>query len=447
MSKFLYNPDNYDRNTNTPELFDTIARTVSTTIKRNITENELRQIKNFIDKVDPVLIQRNKQNTINIMVKNIVSEFSKFDKFGKCINSDIVDTHVLLNDTIGISSESSTAHGIYDDPNFYKQVEDKKNTEKRINDKNQNSINEKKTYSISQTTINQSSLTDLLGIKTSEQMTRVLNPKSLYRKNYFILDSRYRSVNTSTNKLSWDFNLNTQPNDSNSVNIIGNLRDIIALKIYSFRLPYSKTLDNKYKRISILIDELSSQSFVAHEQRNFHFVLETDIDSSFINVNTLQFNEGYFRFEKPITTLDKITLSIANPLEPVYFDTDRCGYLVDNFSMTPLTKITTYLNNKLFINGLLPGDLVYFSNYETGKIDPVLVEETQIDNNIKNSINSINGFEISILDHYSFTINLDTALIQNPIEKVFYDVFFGSKRIFIPFEVEYIQPQLERAQL
>jgi hypothetical protein len=447
MDKFIYHNTNFKRDTNTKELLDTVLKNVTTGMNRKLQTNEHNQIINFIGKIDPDLLQpRYKNNTINLMSKTLIDEFKKYNvKQGM-----YEDSHQIIRDVIGLSSESGTSHGIYDNPNFYKNQNNDRN---ELDEYNANEMNSGEVPSNKSDNPDKTKLSNLLGIRTSEEMVRVLNPKSLYKKNYFILDSRYRSSDGSNNlsntidKYIWDFNLNTQPNDNNSsVNVIGNMRDIVAMRIYPFRIPYSALIDNKYKRISVLIDELSTQAFVAHENRKFHFMLGTDIDSNFLNLSTDKFNDGHFYFEKPITTLEKISVSFGNPLERVSFNLDRSNYQVDNISIAPLTKITTYYNNNvdLFPHNLTNGDQVYLSGYSVGYVDPILVDQLQINKNIQSNINNVNGYTITVINNNCFSINLDTSLIQNPRNITFSNVYFGSSRLFIPMEITYIMPQIEK---
>ena len=468
MSNFLHN-NNYREN-NLLKLFNIIEKNVSTELKRKLITNEKNQIKKFIKKIDIKLLDSNLiNNTIKIMAKTLIDEFKSYD----CTNLNNIydDSQQIIRNTIGISSESSTSHGIYDSSTYLSKLHEE--NKKRLNDENninihsfnnieaykeslknrQNSSNDSSNSS-SNSSSNDSSNGFTLDnfLSNPKKLTRILNPQSLYKKAYFILDSRYRSsagtnnLSNSITKYKWDFNLNSQPSDNNSsVNVIGNMRDIVSLRIYPFRIPYNSLLDNKYKRLSILIEELESQAFVAHEQRKFHFMLETDIDSSFINLNTNKYNDGYFYFEKPITSIETISITFANPLEKIDFNLDRCNYKVDHFSLNPLTKITTYNSNNadIFKHDLESGDRVYLTGFKTKELNSILSEQISIDKNITEKINSINGYNISVLDDYSFSIDLDTSNTQNPLNSIFNNVYFGSKRIFIPFEVEYIQPQIE----
>lgn len=463
MSKYSYHKTNFE-NDNT-KLFNTLYNNVLKQLNRKLSDNEKTQIENFISKIDPDLLQKNKENTIKLMSKTLINEFKLYDC--KNLNNDYDDSQQILKNTIGTTSESSSSHGIYESPAYLAKLsEDKK---KRIYDENlgkEKRKSEKKIIEESDQEIitqlennnNQSIKSRGQSIKNDNKtildtdpkaIARIINPKSQYKKAYCLLDTRYRSevgtnnLNNSISKFTWDFNLNSQPSDNNSsVNVIGNMRDIISLRIYPFRIPYTKLLDNKYKRVSVLIDEFTSQAFVAHEQRKFHFILESDIDSDFINLSTDKFNDGYFYFEKPIVSLETISLTFANPLEQISFNFDRCHYTVDNFSIAPLTKITTYAYNNIDIipNNLQSGDMVYFSGYKTGDINSNLQKSRNIDDSLQKIINNKEGHIINVIDKCNFSINVDTSLIQNPLDSVFSNVYFGSSRIFIPIEIEYIQP-------
>ena len=92
-------------------------------------------------------------------------------------------------------------------------------------------------------------------------------------------------------------------------------------------------------------------------------------------------------------------------------------------------------------HNLMNGDTVYFSNFKSGILDPFLIQEKIIDENIVNNINSLNGFFIHVIDATSFSIVCDTSNIQSPITDLVFDVFYGSKRLIIPIEITYIMPE------
>ena len=423
-----YQNNNYPREFNTDEFYKKIIKNVISVIGRPLIKTEIDETINFIKKLDPSLLAPLYQaKTIKIVVDTLVDEFKSF----KCNNPQYSNIQQNLRETIGKTSEQDTVYSIYDNP-----TPSKNNTV---------SPSKNNTVSPSTTTMQPSNISNLLGITSSNNAARVLNPNSFLRKNYIMLDSRYRDL-TGTNSdgitaFSWNYVLQSVSMAQGTVNIVGNVRDIVSLRIYPSRIPYVLSADNKYSRISILITELSSQSFISHEKRNFHFMLRSVIDDNFINLDTHNFNDGYFYFEKPITTLNRLTLTFGSPLEPVVFDKDRDVCIIDYFSIQPLTKITTGPLNSPKPHNLVNGDVVYFTYFKTGYIDPVLVNEILIDETIVNNINRLSGWIITVIDDFSFSIIYDTSTIQSPISLLEFNVYYGSKRMFIPIELTYIMPE------
>lgn len=248
------------------------------------------------------------------------------------------------------------------------------------------------------------------------------NPLGVLRKSYFLLDSRYRNTCSTPNRFIWDYS-NSKNQQTGSVNIIGDIRDIVSIRIYSFRLPASNA-NTKHKRITVLIHEFSTQSFFAHENRRFHFSLPYSVDENFLDVNP--FEQLYdYHFEKPFTTLPSITISFGNPLKLVNLDDDSGKCTADYTTITPLTKITTQNPH-----GITTNDLVFFSNFNAGAGDTIL----------KNIMNRETGFTVTVIDLNSFSIDYNTSSIINPITSLLFDVYYDSKRFYIPFEMEYIKP-------
>lgn len=457
MSNILhYNSDNYPLKYNTDEFYQKIINAVSNKLGRPLKKNEKSQTINFIKKMDPDLLNSKYQfKTINIMVSTLSDEFKSFDSKTNIYE----DSQDIIRQNIGISSESDTSHAIYDNPNYiidqYKANEISQDiTQKSI--ENENNVSNESTTQLPNKINIIPNIENLLGMKNANEAVRILNPDSRLRKNYMVLDSRYRNINNqNTNtitgqieKFSWTFNLSTYAING-SVNTIGTVRDIVALHIFPFRIPYTESGDNKYSRISLLIEEFSAQSFIAHEDRKFHFMLQSQIDGTFINLLTDQFNNGYYYFAKPITTIENITITFGSPISPILFDKDRDKCTIDYFSITPLTKITvgSPILNK---HNLSNGDRVYFSNFDVGKVNPNLLEQDNINKKIKNTINQEEGFLVTVIDDYNFSIPFDSSNIQNPLpdplvtpdQTIFsFNVFYGSKRIFLPMELTYIMSE------
>jgi hypothetical protein len=481
---------NLYNNTSTVIINDIVKRVVSS-IKRPLKRAEYDEVITFMNKIDPHLLTLNNINkTKSVMVKTLIEEFKKFS----CGFDATSDTHTVLNNIIGISSESGTTHSIYDDRLYdvqaqynvkpsthvtkaYEPDDDSAITQLPIG----NSVDKRPeteyeedflenlvetqpavrtpapqplqnqqpvSYAPFQTTYQKppvesplASIKNILGVNRLSDAVRKFNPQSLVRRNYILLDSRYRiitslSANGGVPSFSWNYIVNSQQTAQGTANIVGNIRDIIGIRAYPFRIPYVSNADNRYSRVTMLINELGSQSFIAHENRKFHFMFQSTIDSDFIDLSTDNQNDGYFWFEKPITTLDTITVTFGSPLEAITFDGDRDTCTIDYFTIAPLTQITTQTEHNL--NN---GDRVYFSNFDLGAVNPILVDQVTINNNIKRTINRESGFLITTIDDFNFSISFDSSLIQNPIANLLFNVYYGSKRLFIPLELTYITPE------
>jgi hypothetical protein len=428
-SKHQYHSANYSRVYNSPDFIKQINTDVKTKLNRQLHTQEKNEIINFVRKIDPKLFRpESKDRTIKLMIDTLVKEFTQTT----CESDDPIDTHSILTGLIGTTSESGSTNSIYDTKNYnpINHVKDQQTLSERLTQHSE----------VKSDVSTLSSITSLLGLQNANDVVRKLNPKSMLRKNYIFLDSRYRILNTSPSdgitRFSWAYTLGSQQAEQGTVNLIGNVRDIIGFRVYPCRIPYVASADNSYARISMLIHDFDSQAFIAHENRKFHFMFKSTIDSDFIELDTDKQNDGYFWFEKPVTAATNLSISFGSPLEPITFDNDRdIVSSVDHFGIAPMTQITT-----TEVHNLNNGDRVYFNRFNIGAINPLLKDQTDINNAIKEKMNNSDGFLITIIDPNNFSISYNTSLIQNPLTDPF-DVYYGSKRLFIPIEITYINPE------
>jgi hypothetical protein len=185
----------------------------------------------------------------------------------------------------------------------------------------------------------------------------LFNKDSAKRERRVILyaDSKYRGTNNL--RFSWTIFKNSITSQG-TVNSIDAVENIKSIKVYPFRIPYSaEILDPQLARVSLLIEELSSQAFIAAEGRKFQFMFDAVRDSQWINLDSYETNEGVFTLDQKVVSLGSLTLSFGNPIVPIVFPQDR-------FSST------TVLSNPLHIytsvpHTLINGDLVSFSQLPT----------------------------------------------------------------------------------
>jgi len=423
----MYHSSNDRREITNSKFYDVIFQGVVEKINRPLNELERKKTITFINDMDPDLFKpKLKNKTVSIMVSTLSDEFIKYN----CVK-DVYDIQDELRQTIGTTGESGTSSSIYDAVNFGKPSQTSQSSQ--TIQPSQSQPSQSQTSQLSQS---QSEPENRAANTFDSKTARLLNPGSFFRKNYIVLDSRYRMTDNAgqISSFKWVYNLGSQTAMPGSVSAIGNVREIVSMKVYPFRIPYVASADNKYSRVSVLLNNFSSQAFISNENRKFHFMLQSQIDSDFIDLSADNYNDIY-HFENPVTTASIIEVSFGSPLLPILFDNDRDTCVIDYFSNAPMTKITTTSKHNLS-----NGDQVYFSNFNVGDVNAILSVQKSINDNIKNTINGANGFLITVLDDYSFSIDFDSSNIQNPVNSQF-NVYYGSKRIFMPIEFTFIMPE------
>lgn len=309
-------------------------------------------------------------------------------------------------------------------------------------------------------------LVSFLGLDTFDRFISEVNPQAKRKRAYMCLDSRYARFNQACTKLTWDFtnNLNVI---NNSTNVVGPVRDITWIRMHSIVVRKFASIP---QRATILIEELAAQAFVMPSGRRFHFVgLLNDLQNpiNFGNRNAFvmgqgvpdftifdkyeliagyKFNEGYYRFNKPITTLNEITVSIGNPDTLV---------VLPKYEFTNVTVIDVQPG---FIDIELNEPHYYISpnsNYQfaIGTWYSVFVDGfDSVDPNINDLINSREFTLITILTPTRIRLSFNDAPAgwHNPFPPVVSFIFppaapwtaravrFNSYRVIMNFELEYI---------
>ena len=307
-------------------------------------------------------------------------------------------------------------------------------------------------------------ITSFLGLDTFDRFVSEINPQAKRKTAYMCLDSRYAYFNNECTKLTWSFtnNLNVV---NNSTNIVGPVRDIVSIRMQSIVVRKFNSIP---QRATILIEELAAQSFIMPSGRHFHFVgllndLQNPIslyDRNAIIAGTIvpdftifdkyellagyKFNEGYYRFNKPITTLDTITVSIGNPdtlvvlpkyefknitvldvqLDYIDLELNEPHYYTSPNFGTGMGAGTWY---SVFIDGFSSGtasDVAYFNSREFTVIE--ILSTTQIrvtTGEAPAGINAVIPYAI---------------LTAGPAPWTCAAVRFNSYRVIMNFELEYI---------
>lgn len=363
-----YYSSNFNRLFNDKAFILNLLAKIKTNLGRRLREPEKKYVIELLKNVDPVIfVGKNTQTILKVLSDRISEDIVK----NPCADDD-VDIHEILKEQIGVSAENTISES-------------------------QSTSNVDFTNQVTSIFANQIEVTSLLGSKSIADLQRVINPSLVKTTVSIMLDTRYRILdNDGTTYFKWVFN-NNEITSQGTVNAIGNIRDITAIRIFPIKMPYNSNADNDYSRVTILIQEISAQSFISHENRRFHFIFGTSVDDRWINLEPESFNDGYFRFRTPITRLDTVTLSFGSPLESIVFDTDRMLASITSYS-TVTTFTTTSPHN------IETGDRVYVTNFTTANSNTDAVMVT--------AINKTNGHIATVTGTNSFTIDVNSSTIQ-----------------------------------
>lgn len=259
--------------------------------------------------------------------------------------------------------------------------------------------------------------------------TKILNRDSLLRDSNILLDSRYQNI-SNTDKTQIQFtimnNSKLKVPGSGIITSLAPMRDILEIEIFPFSIPYSSNADNYYNKITLSILELASISIDSYENCQYHFMFTATNNKNLIDLVPVN---PIFRFYKPITNINNLTLRFGTPLNPISFDNDRLYTSFIDYTTNPCTITFAQSHN------LISGDLIYIDDFTT--LNPA------VDLNVINSFNDINGYLCTRLSDTKISINVDATLVLFPDPNLSINIYFGSKRILMPLKMRYLYNNLE----
>lgn len=255
-------------------------------------------------------------------------------------------------------------------------------------------------------------------------LLREMNRESLNRTANIWIDSRYRDLSdTYTDRYVFRFS-NSYTRQPGTVNAIGEIRDVIELQCDEFTLPYNKSTDNYYNKITMQIGQFKNGYISQEGNFESHFVFNTEKLSN--NMIKLTPVNPICKLRDPVVVVDKLDLIFRAPFAPVQFDADR-GTCTVSYT-NPATFTTPIPHN------LESGDLVYVTGFTTNNINT--------DQLIINAVNSDAGYAINKIDQYNFNIPiLDLTVVTAPVAGLVCNLYYGSKRAIIPLRLVYVLPR------
>ena len=303
--------------------------------------------------------------------KHITTKIIEELHLTQCEENEFVDTHEILKKHIGETSEVDYM------PTFEHEGHTEADEKRELN----------------RVPITKVEIGSIFGLSDVRKLVGKLSEATTIKHAYFMLDTKYRTLETDgTTHFRWN-SINSVTRGQGTINILGSIRDIISISTYPIRIPNVATAFTPYERISIFIEEFIAQSYIAHENRNFHFIGSSKIKGNWVNICPTDYNEGCYNFDKPITHIDTLTISFASPLEPVIFDKDRLQTTVISYASPTILQTSENHN-------LLLGDIVYIDDFNTNSIN---------DGTISNVFNRQSGHTATILTPTTFSIPIDTT--------------------------------------
>lgn len=341
-----------------------IIKNIEAKIKRNINVIEENLIIKYAQNISNTIFQTTDINSIITKITNmVIDDIHKKD----IINNTPENLHEIFLDRIDPLKESESNQKKIDDKNVKMNIE------------------------------------SIYGFNLENLLKYIHKPVLNYHE-YILLDSRYRSLdNDGSSNYSWT-HINNFLRSQGTINSIGEIKNIKSITILPYRIPYHKTAITLYNRISLSIEEFFTQSIIAHEQKTFHFIGRPTVDNiinpRWIDIETDEFAKGKIKFNKPITTLDTITLNFGSPLEKIYFDKDRLdGKLSFGNPTIILFDEHHNLNN---------AEIVYISNFNTISNTTLL-----------SLLNSTIGHSCTVINDFSISIPVDSSsLIPTPFGSI-----------------------------
>ncbi len=370
LSRYAYHPRNYNRSINNPQYIKMkLVPALNQKMRRKMTDSEILYVVDQVKKLNPEIFRG---RTIDEITGALVDTFiARLAKYGCDGDDEKIDTHELLKAEMGVSTESNARGSLgiinvgIDVPEIASSVE----------------------------------ISRFLGKYTGFGIQQLFNPEALYRHNYIFMDTRHRLLDgDGTEIFAWN-HVNNVTRTQGSINTTGEIRDIVSIKVMPIKIPYSSSADNALGRVTMLIREFQSQSYIGHENRRFHFVFEATVNGDFIILDPYKFNEGVYRFNNPITQLDTLTISFGSPLQKIIFDTDR---LTSTISYANPAVITTTSNHNL-----VSGNTVLVETFST--------QNTTGDSSVIAAVNSAAGNPVTVLSPTTFSIPVDLTTVRNTI--------------------------------
>lgn len=271
----------------------------------------------------------------------------------------------------------------------------------------------------------------LFGTRTPFELQMMFNPSAAYLQSYIIFDSKYRQRESTSrgtfNKMSFGYSPTTNF-ATGIINSVGKIRDVIAMRIYRPVIPFVTALYmTDARRISLTVEEFTAQSMILSNGRRVHFIMNYDLDSitgDLLSIIIEDFNDGIFRFSKPIQSFETLTLSFGNPDTLVTFPQDR-------YNVTFTYGATTIITCDV-AHGVAAATSVYIT------MTTFTTNAPAADATIIASFNSTEPILAAYVSATQLEIAINTTTIT-PTVGLVCEIFVETRRVVVPMEITYLR--------
>lgn len=223
-------------------------------------------------------------------------------------------------------------------------------------------------------------INNLFGIDR-HRVLEYINPSYTFRHITIGFDSRF-ATNRSEYSISWTISNYVADQRANVISLIKPLTNIIGMKCNPCIFPTGMYLMSPFNgEMFMFINELSAQSFQTPDKK-YHFYFTMDPNNKAGNETLETFNHeiipannGYFWFNKPITSLDTITMQFLSTSQPINIEyTGLYSFWLFTGFQTGLDTTIIFRDNP---RALKAGQRVWINNIVTSPSNSALVEELQ----------------------------------------------------------------------
>lgn len=230
----------------------------------------------------------------------------------------------------------------------------------------------------------------------------------------FSIDTKMQNrANRDLTKFNFVVTNNTKVRQRGSGNItaVGNITNIVKFIIHPFSIPYIESANNIFNQIRMRINDFHPDRIEDYDFWS-HWTFDSKINEKNNRIDLIPINNTY-EFRKPITEMNKLSISFGNPTKLIKFNKDQLLSLPIN-----------YTNNEIQFeenHNLKSGDQISIDNFETNN----LANDYNIIENIKN-----NFHKVDVTDCKTICVpTLQLPNIKNPKLNYRIFVYFESKRI------------------